>query len=103
MTGGSSWRLISANIPRRTSPTAFVPHARISCSRSTWGTRTQLFPAARLFQRGNIELLHLHAGGGDAADLRRVRVAQHFKEHLGHHLPGETELVFEPATLRRRA
>src|SRR5687768_2291312 len=55
------------------------------------------FSFERAAQRGDVELLHLQERRCDALGAGGVAAAQHLDERIRHHLPGEPELVLEPA------
>src|SRR6266699_500017 len=51
----------------------------------------------------NVDLGHLHHRMHDALRLHGILVLQQFDHHARNDLPGQTELVLEPAALPRRA
>ena len=63
-----------------------------------WGRKAALcgLPRIGAFDR-EVELLHLHEGLHHARGFGAVRVRQHLRDRGGKHLPGQAELVLEPA------
>src|SRR6476469_9651605 len=55
----------------------------------------------RSLQFGDIDLHHLQHCIGHSLGLFAVRVGGHLRQDLRHDLPGQSELVFQPAALLR--
>src|SRR6266496_4166136 len=52
---------------------------------------------SRLFQTFNVKLLHLHHGLHDSLRFLAVAVLKQFYQDVGHDLPRQPKLVFQPS------
>src|SRR5437867_805269 len=64
---------------------------------STFVIRISSFRHRRLFQSGDVDLVHFHHRVHDALGFRFIGIAEHVAENDRADLPRETEFVFEPA------
>src|SRR5665213_2487054 len=58
-----------------------------------------LFAGESALDRCEVDFRHLHHGAHGAVRFRAVGIAQHFEQTPRKHLPGQAELVLQPATL----
>jgi hypothetical protein len=77
------------------------PAAQESCGRrSVTRTPVEGRSVARrgALEGGDVELLHSQEGLRHTLDLLPIGVEQQLRKHAGNDLPGQPELVFQPAT-----
>src|SRR5262252_9409398 len=111
--GGSAWRDSTAGgtcrattpMRGRKRPRGREGAERISDAapfRSAFGSDSRKLgdlPLGGPAQRLDVDLLHLHHCGHDPVESRRVFVLDELEEDAWHDLPGQAELVLEPAAL----
>jgi hypothetical protein len=82
---------------------AYACEVFVNCSRFSFPRRHKdskgSFPCVSSLQFADVDLLHLHHRIHHSSGLFRVFVVQHLNQHSGRDLPGQTELVSEPAAL----